>query len=55
MTEDDIRGHVLALVGALSDDDKATATEVGVALLTQVLVDLNRIADALEYMATKTS
>jgi hypothetical protein len=53
MTERDIRGYVLALVGAIQTDDNETAKNAIVALGTQVLVDLNHIANALEEIAIK--
>lgn len=51
MTERDVKGLVTALVGAIIANDEKTALQVGVTLVTQVLVDLNRIANALEVIA----
>lgn len=62
MSERDIEGNVLAVVGALetiagrpTNDEKAKAEDVlkraATSLLTNFLVDAHRIADALEIIA----
>ena len=53
MTEHDIRGHVMAIAGAISTKNEAALALPALALATQVLVDLNRIAGALELLALK--
>jgi hypothetical protein len=53
MTEADIRGHVKALKGGFDDDNEQVVNQVSIALVEQLLVDIHRIADALEYIATK--
>jgi hypothetical protein len=51
VNERDIQGSVLALAQAVATRDEKLAVQVAVALGTQVLVDLNRIANALEVIA----
>ncbi len=51
MNERDIRGVVLALAQAIATKDEKTATQAAISLVTQMLVDLNRIANALEIIA----
>jgi hypothetical protein len=53
VTERDIQGAVLALVGAIKADDEKTMLQAGTMLITQVFVDLNRIAGALEHIASE--
>ena len=51
MNERDIQGSVLALAQAIATKDEKTATQAAISLGTQILVDLNRIANALEIIA----
>ena len=63
MTERDIRGHGLlfkafadGMVSEMPAKNRAAAEALvtsGLELAIQALVDLNRIADALEHIATK--
>lgn len=53
MTENDIRGHAAAIASAVVTKNEAVAIAAGLALATQVLVDWNRIASALEKIANK--
>jgi hypothetical protein len=53
MTERDIQGHVTAFIEAMDKDDEPTAKRAFAVLLSTALVDLHRIADALEAMAAK--
>lgn len=63
MTENDIRGNILCVVESYKKINTTNGKEKHsheivceaaiVALVTQVLVDLNRIANALEHLATK--
>lgn len=55
MNERDIRGNVMALVGAVATKDEKTALQAGMELATQFLVDVNRIANALEVLAIECS
>lgn len=48
MTESDVRGNLMALRGALEEDDDETAVEAGLALLENFLVTQVRIAEALD-------
>lgn len=43
----------MAIAGAITTKNEAVAVTAGLALATQVLVDLNRIAAALDYIAKK--
>ena len=51
MTERDIAGYVLSLREALKVDDEGTTMSAAMALLETALIDLHRIADALEHIA----
>lgn len=51
MTENDIRATVSRLAGAVATQDDGAALTAGLALLAQALVDLNRVAAALEQLA----
>ena len=50
-TENDIKGYVAALKGALYADDEKVGMEAIASLLEIVLVDFHRVADALEHLA----
>lgn len=52
MTENDIKEACLKLAEALDAKDSGTAKGAIVALASQALVDLHRIADALEILAS---
>jgi hypothetical protein len=52
MTEAEIKDRVTALANAIADDDEAAAKCAALALLGSVLVDLNRIANAIEMIAS---
>ncbi len=59
MTERDIKGNITVFHGLLrrtmtasgAGEDEHVAAEAGLKLLESFLVDLNRIASALEHMA----
>jgi hypothetical protein len=51
MTENDIRGYVSALEAAIKADREDVASAAALALLAGFLVDVNRIANALEGSA----
>lgn len=48
MTEQDIKGNLLALRGAIEENNPEVAAEVGMTLLEGFLVTQVRIAEALE-------
>lgn len=52
VSERDIDGYVAALEGALEADDEKVGTAAAMQLLRFALIDLHRIADALELLAT---
>ena len=51
MSEADIKGNVAALRNAIGADNEAVANAAGLGLLEGALVDLNRVANALEAIA----
>lgn len=51
MTEHMVRMQLDALVTAVKSGDEKTALNLGLNLSAQVLIDLNRIANALEILA----
>ena len=51
MSESEIKNSVAALVSAINAGDEAAGAAAALALIGQALVDLNRIARALETMA----
>lgn len=51
MTEADISGYVAALLEAVNTDQQAVAAGAALTLLQGFLVDVNRIADAVEAIA----
>lgn len=51
MTEHAIRGQVALLAAAIAKSDEGAGLTAGLALLAQALVDLNRVAVALEQLA----
>jgi hypothetical protein len=51
MTADDIRAHVAALKSAIEDDDEKVGLLEMTDLLVTTLVDLHRIADALDSIS----
>jgi hypothetical protein len=52
MTEADIEGSVFELVDAIKNKEEEVLVNAGLRLLTVVLVDLHRVAEALELLAT---
>jgi hypothetical protein len=48
MTEQDVRGNLMALLGAIDTDDTDTAAEAAMALLEGFLLTQVRIVEALE-------
>lgn len=53
MTENDIRGYVTALENAIKAGNEAVSTAAALALLVGFLVDINRIANALDGAADR--
>jgi hypothetical protein len=53
MTEQEIRAQVMHLFGALANNDERGSLDAARNLATQVSVDMNRIANALEKIAAK--
>lgn len=51
MNENEIRTRVANLFTALQTSNEAAVLNAGIALVTGVIVDLNRIANALEKLA----
>jgi hypothetical protein len=51
MNENDIERLVETFADAMDRDDEATAKRAFVALLTRALVDLHRVANAVEAIA----
>jgi hypothetical protein len=51
--EQAIRSSIAIMIQAISAKNEEAALNAGLMLATQVLVDLNRIAGALERMAAK--
>ena len=54
MTEDDIKGNMLALQGAVAHKDEAAAVDAATNLVLAGLLALNRIATALEQIEMNT-
>ena len=48
-----IRNQAMALAGALAQQNEGAAASAAMLLLTQALIDLNKIATALEKLAAK--
>lgn len=55
MTDNDIKGNVLALQEAFERDDKKEGRRIVLSLAAQLLVDINRSANALESIALTLS
>ena len=53
MTEHMIRMQLDALLAAVKKDDEKTVADLGLSLAAQVLLNFNRIANALERIAGK--
>jgi hypothetical protein len=53
VNEGEIKTRMLALGGAYAKGDEGLSAEIGLSLAAQFLVDMNRIATALERMASK--
>ena len=53
MGENDIAGHIAALGQAITTDDEALAQKVALALLAGTLVNISRVASALEALAAQ--
>lgn len=51
MTENEIKEHVTHLFNAVKADDDPTMRKISATLLSMVLVDLHRIADAMTSTA----
>jgi hypothetical protein len=54
MNESEIKARMLALGDAYAKGDEGLSAEIGLSIVTQFLVDTNRIATALERMASTT-
>lgn len=52
MTERDIRGYFATVSGAIAADNESVAIEAALQIAEQAFVDLHRIADALEALAS---
>lgn len=53
MNERDIRGHVVALKQSMMEGDERSSITAAMTLLEQFLVDVNRMASALEVLASQ--
>ena len=53
MTETMIRMRLDALIDAIKKNDEKTALDLGTSLAGQVLLDLHRVANALEKIASR--
>lgn len=53
MNEHNIRFHLDALAAAIRSNDEKKALDLGLTLAAQILLDLHRIADAAEKLASR--